>query len=553
MTPERLGGGTRSRWTSLLDAAALRGADAEAPALVYLETDAEPQVVSRAQFRARARAHAKALRRAGIGPDDLVVLAHLPEVETVFAFWGALLLGAVPSIFPTLTEKLDRELYFASVAELVRHAQVKAVLTSETFAPELQARVDRVVVGLSALLDNGATDSTPDFVPASDAVAFLQHSSGTTGLQKGVALSHAAVLNQLASYSDALALDAEDVVVSWLPLYHDMGLIAGFLLPLVQGLPLVLMSPFDWVAHPALLLRAIDRYRGTLVWLPNFAYNHCARRIRRRDTEGLDLGGVRAFVNCSEPVHDESHRLFIERFAANGVRPEQLTVSYAMAENTFAVTQTPVARAPRLDVVNGQVNVSCGPPIPGASVRVLDDAGASLAERQVGELVVRSDCMFNGYYRRPDLDAGAWWQGWYRTGDMGYLAAGEVYVIGRKKDLIINGGKNVYPQDLEALASAIPGVHAGRAVAFGVYDEREGTEVVAMVAEVETPDPADRHEIEQAIRQRIVQAASVTVTHVTLVDERWLIKTSSGKIARAANRAKWLEERAGPGREGAPT
>jgi fatty-acyl-CoA synthase len=168
----------------------------------------------------------------------------------------------------------------------------------------------------------------------------LQHSSGTTGLQKGVALTHTAVLNQLAAYSQAIALHADDVVVSWLPLYHDMGLIAGFLLPLVQGLPLVLLSPFDWVQHPALLLQAIDRYRGTLCWLPNFAYNHCARRIRRRDKEAVSLASMRLFINCSEPVRHSSHQLFLEAFAAQGVTPDRLGVSYAMAENTFAVTQT---------------------------------------------------------------------------------------------------------------------------------------------------------------------------------------------------------------------
>ena len=220
-------------------------------------------------------------------------------------------------------------------------------------------------------------------------VAFLQHSSGTTGLQKGVALSHEAVLNQVASYSEAIALNDQDVIVSWLPLYHDMGLIAGFILPLVQGVPLVMMSPFDWVAHPALLLHAIHDYHGTLCWLPNFAYNHCARRIRQRDNEGVSLASMRMFINCSEPVRYESHQMFLDRFAANGVTNEMLVVSYAMAENTFAVTQTPIGQAARSDVVDrieleqnrvaqpverdhphAQIRVSCGPAIVNTAVKV---------------------------------------------------------------------------------------------------------------------------------------------------------------------------------------
>jgi acyl-CoA synthetase (AMP-forming)/AMP-acid ligase II len=399
-----------------------------------------------------------------------------------------------------------------------------------------------------------------------NAIAFLQHSSGTTGLQKGVALSHAAVLNQVASYSDSLALNAQDVIVSWLPLYHDMGLIAGFIMPLVQGIPLVLMSPFDWVKHPAMLFRAIHDYQGTYCWLPNFAYNHCARRIRKRDTEGLSLASIRAFINCSEPVHHSSHVAFVDRFAENGATLELLAVSYAMAENTFAVTQSPIGEAARLDIVDraalesdryarpidpdaptAQVNVSCGAPIAGVEVRIVDEKGGTLPERAVGEVAVKSSFMLSGYYRRPDLNEKLWVDGWYLTGAMGYITDGEVYISGRKKDLIINGGKNVYPQDLEAIVNAVPGVHPGRAVAFGVWDERDGTELIGIVAEVDTDDPEQRQHIAGAIREAIATQTTVTASYVYLVGEKWLLKTSSGKIARAANRDKWLAEREAQG------
>lgn len=557
----------RTRFATLLDALTLHEAD-ERLAIAYVASDRDPVHVTRRQFRQEVLAHAAGLQRLGLGRGDLVLVAHTQNLESIYAFWGALLAGAIPAMFPTLTEKLDPVVYMAGMAELVRLSQVSAVLTTSDFAPTLARQLDCPVLDSEALAR--AVDGAGPVVafeapaPDPDSVAFLQHSSGTTGLQKGVALSHRAVLNQIAAYGQAIALQADDVIVSWLPLYHDMGLIAGFLMPLVQGVPLVLMSPFDWVSRPALLLQAIHHYGGTLCWLPNFAYNHCARRIRPGDSQGLSAASMRLFVNCSEPVYAESHRLFLERFAAHGVRPEMLAVSYAMAENVFAVTQTPPGRPPVHDIVDrrtleesrqaravppahprASVQVSCGLPIAGTAVRVLTDDGRSLPDRHVGELAIRSDYMLSGYYRRPDLNP--FDNGWYRTGDMGYLAEGEVYIVGRAKDLIINAGKNIYPQDIEAIVNEVPGVYPGRAVAFGVPDAREGTELIAVVAEVRDPatlaDGRARAALVRAVRQAVAAQSTVSAAYVEPVGRGWLLKTSSGKIARAANRQKWLNGR----------
>ena len=553
----------RPNFATLLDAITLHDGDEARAAIIYLETEQPAVVVSRPGFRRAVTTYAAALRHMGLRPGDLIIIAHTQNLESIFAFWGALLVGAIPAMFPTLTEKLDPDIYMGSMAELTRFSNVQAILTTDEFAPQLAGHVPCPVYGSGQLAASITAAELADFVPATPApagIAFLQHSSGTTGLQKGVALSHQAVLNQLATYSDAIQLSDKDVIVSWLPLYHDMGLIAGFLLPLFQGVPLVLMSPFDWVKHPALLFQAIHHYRGTLCWLPNFAYNHCARRIRQRDTEQLSAASMRLFINCSEPVRAESHALFLERFAANGVTPAMLGVSYAMAENTFAVTQTPPGREPILDTIDQHAleqerrarpvpahhpqavaKVACGPPIPGTAVRVLDKAGHPLPERHVGELAIRSSYMLSEYYRRPDLHP--FHDGWFRTGDMGYLAGDEVYIIGRSKDLIINAGKNVYPQDIEAVVNTIPGIHPGRAVVFGVPDEREGTELIAVVAETDELDPAGYKTTVKAIRQEVARQTTVTISYVQLVGPKWLIKTSSGKIARAANREKWLAER----------
>jgi fatty-acyl-CoA synthase len=558
---------TRNQYHTLLNAAVLGETDCERVAIQYLSTDAESQTITRANFQQVAVDYASALRSMGVGSGDLVIIAHTQNLESIFAFWGALLLGAIPSMFPTLTEKLDPEIYMRNLGELVTLSQVRAILTTDAFAPQIAEHISCPVYGSEALLSAvSSADKLSEFAnPDPEAVAFLQHSSGTTGLQKGVALSHDAVLNQLASYAEALELNDHDVIVSWLPLYHDMGLIASFIQPLVQGIPLVLMSPFDWVRHPAMLLKAIDDYQGTLCWLPNFAYNHCAQRIRQRDSDGLDLSGMRAFINCSEPVREDSHRQFYERFAANGVTREMLTVSYAMAENTFAVTQTAIGTAPKIDVVDrvalqrglqavssdltsetAAPQVSCGRPITNSQVKIVDSAGTSLPERRVGEVLVRSDCMLTEYYRRPDLDPFDG-EGWYRTGDRGYIADGEVYIVGRSKDLIINAGKNVYPQDLEAIVNEIEGVYAGRAVVFGVPDPREGTELIAVVAELDPALEIEERQIMQQIRQRISRQTDVTVNFVELVERGWLLKTSSGKIARSQNRDKWLAQREAEG------
>ncbi|MDX2075742.1 MAG: AMP-binding protein [bacterium] len=543
---------------TLHHAQVLTAPDDSAPAIIFVATDAPTQVITRHDFRGAVRRYAHGFVQMGVHPRDLVIIAQPQNLEGIYAFWGALLIGAIPSMFPTLTEKLDPQIYMNSMAELVRLSDVKAILTTDDFAPQLAEHVNCPVYGTSQFLADESAQGEMNYSPNPTEIAFLQHSSGSTGLQKGVALSHEALLAQVRHYSDAIALTSDDVIVSWLPLYHDMGLIAGFLMPLLQGVPLVLISPFDWVAHPAMLFRAIHDHRGTLCWLPNFAYNHCARRIRVRDTEGLDLRSMRLFINCSEPVRHESHTLFLERFAPHGVTEAMLTVSYAMAENTFAVTQTPIGQIPRLDKIDkaefegnhravvsddasALVMVSCGKPIMGTTIRVVDGDKNPLPERYVGEIAIKSDYMLTEYYRRPDLQPFTL-DGWFLTGDMGYVADGEVYIAGRYKDLIINAGKNVYPQDIEAVVSGVEGIRAGRVVCFGVPDEREGTELIAVVAEAMNDDPLTHKSLVSAIKLTVAQSTTVTVTYVKLVNAGWLIKTSSGKIARSANRDKWMRE-----------
>jgi acyl-CoA synthetase (AMP-forming)/AMP-acid ligase II len=514
-----------------------------------------------------ANSYLRAYARAGIQPGDVVVLILQHGKDLICSYWGAVLHGAIPSIMPFLTEKISPERYRADLAALISITRPSAIVTYPEFESDIRGALHKSDSVRAVICTNTVeTPSVPDWndLPGlqrlQDDVVLLQHSSGTTGLQKGVALSHRAVLNQLEIYSQELHLDSNDVIVSWLPLYHDMGLIAGFLMPILFGVPLVLMSPFDWIGAPYRLMQAVSQYRGTLTWLPNFAFNFCAQKIRDRHLAGVDLSSWRAVINCSEPVRKESHQAFYEKFKAHGLQENVLQTCYAMAENVFAVTQSGLTSQPVFEMVDresfftervarptydGRSTVtlmSSGRPIANTHLRVLDEKGQDVPERVIGEIAIQSDCMLTGYFNRPDITQKAFLGGWYLTGDFGYLADGELYVTGRKKDMIVVGGKNIYPQDLESLASDVPGVHSGRVVAFGLFDEISGTEEVVIVAEVEVLDIEKQSEIADVIRTTINKNSAVALRIVHLVGPKWILKTSSGKVARSANRDKYLKE-----------
>jgi acyl-CoA synthetase (AMP-forming)/AMP-acid ligase II len=536
-------------------------------ALTVLLAGKPDQPITYSQLIHGAAAWDSALTAAEIQPGEVVVLILQHSLELIYAYWGTILHGSIPSIMPFLTEKLLPERYRADLSALVGITRPEAIITYREFAPEVHTAlgdhspVRRVLIAEdTAPVETFAADHFGGLQRKAEDIVLLQHSSGTTGLQKGVALSHQAVLNQLENYAKTLLLNEEDIIVSWLPLYHDMGLIAGFLMPILLRVPLVLLSPFEWVRAPYKLMQAVSRYHGTLSWLPNFAYNFCAQKIRERDLEGVDLSSWRAISNCSEPMRYESHKLFAERFAAYGLNPSALCTCYAMAENVFAVTQGGLDGPNVVDEIDredmqierlavpakeGRATVkmlSAGKPLPNVQVKVLDEHHHEVPDRSIGELALHSDCMLSGYYHRPDATEKAFHEGWYLTGDYGYKVGEEVFVAGRKKDMIIVGGKNVYPMDLEELTMEVKGVHAGRVVAFGIFNETAGTEDVVIVAEVDTEDEAEREKIGDAIRQTVTRGSAVALRYVHLVNSRWLIKTSSGKTARGANKEKFLQE-----------
>lgn len=534
--------------------------------LFFQSAGQEDIPISYKKLLERSYAYTQTYLNNGIQPGDVIIMVLQHSLDLIYAYYGAILAGAVPSMMPFLTEKLLPDKYQQDFQSLVKIIDPRAIVTYREFKNEVFDRFDSQLSVDLFLSDDIGLDllEIPEKLPGMDRqpsdVVLLQHSSGTTGLQKGVALSHEAVFNQLDHYSDALHLDPQkDIIVSWLPLYHDMGLIACYLMPILYGVPVVMMSPFDWVRAPYRLFTAIDKYKGTLCWLPNFAYNFCAKKVRDSQLENLDLSSLRAVTNCSEPMRHESQQAFYERYKTYGFRENALAASYAMAENVFAVTQAGIDEPMAVDIIDRDIfqiekkaippaegkaaitMLSTGKPIKNVEIAISDEKNVFLPDRNVGEVLVKSDCLFNGYYNRRDITEKAFMDGWFKTGDYGYIADGELYITGRKKDLIIVGGKNVYPQDLESIAMEVEGVHPGRTVAFGVFNETAGTEDVVIVAEVDEKEEERKERISREIKDRVTKNSAIALRHVLLVDEKWLIKTSSGKIARAANKEKFLK------------
>jgi len=562
-------------------------------ALTLLFSDKSEKSYTHREFLTNSVSYSQALQSSGIKPGEVAILILDHGEELICAFFGAVLCGVIPSIMPFLTEKLSPDSYRKSLISLFKITAPAAVITSPGFKQDVlnasQGTGVRCILTDTEVKMNFSPGRQVDFssLPGKhqspEQIVLLQHSSGTTGLQKGVALSHRAVHNQIDNYSAALLLNSGDVIVSWLPLYHDMGLIAGFILPILKQIPLVLMSPFDWIRAPYRLLQAISDYQGTLSWIPNFAFNFCAQKIRDKDLVNVDLSSLRALINCSEPMYWNSHKIFLERFKPSGLQSKSLVTSYAMAENVFAVTQGGIETDVIVDIIDrGAFNqnriaiplthprkwekslnfneqeinrphikmLSAGKPIPGTEIRILGPDGEDLPERHVGEILIKSEYMLSGYYNRPDLTKEAFRDGWYMTGDLGYISGEQLYVTGRIKDLIIVGGKNIYPQDLETLAGEVNGVHPGRVAAFGVFSEKSGTEEVVLIAESDLDiefafGPEITPEIEriaEEIRDKITRGTDISLRNVHIVGKNWLIKTSSGKIARNTNREKYLSE-----------
>ena len=388
---------------------------------------------------------------------------------------------------------------------------------------------------------------------------FLQFSGGTTGAQKAIVVTAEMLWEQLERLGEALQFTAEDGVVSWLPLYHDMGLIACYWMPLWHGAASLQIAAGDWVINPELLMRYIARYRATICWLPNFAFSYVSQR-RENMRQKYVLDSVRAWVNCSEPVRQKSMKEFAQAFEDWGVKEESLQASYAMAETVFAVTQTTLGKeltlVPRNEVRRGEhsytdlafdviddVYVASGCALAGTELRIVAPDGTSCGEKVAGEIVVRTPSLFSGYWGSDGFQTCTLKDGWHATGDYGFLAGGELFVIGRFKDIVIVGGNNIFPEDVEAVVNSIAGVYAGRVVAFGVEDTEYGTQGLAVVAEMKGDFSGDAAaKLEAAIRKLVLTTIGTAARYVSVVPQRWIVKSTAGKISRRETRERFLRE-----------
>ena len=507
--------------------------------------------------------HARALRwgerlaeAAGPARRGEVAFVVLPHgIDLYAAFIGAMMAGLAPSMLPTPQVRQDRGAWAKAQSAVIARARPVALAAG---AAERRA-LGGSAGDLPVLEPEPFRPAGPGFralEPGRDDPALLQHSSGTTGLKKGVVLPFGHVDRHVGMLVEALGASGEDVWASWLPLYHDMGLVAAFLAPLSLGAGVVALDPFAWVAEPMSFFRAVARHRATLAWAPNFAFAHWART--RGDHPAVDASSLRALIDCSEPCRPETLERFAAAFADCGVTPDRLACCYGMAEVVFAATQTPPGSPPRTltldaDALEGRRKaeaarpgrrsralLSCGPPLPGVRLRIDAPDGS------VGEILVRSPTRMSGYHAQTH-DPAALAGGWRRTGDLGLLDEGELFVCGRLKELIIVHGRNLYAGDVEAAVSALPGVKPGRAVALGLADEDTGTEELAIM--LEALEGSDRRGLEAVVRESVRGAFGVAPRHVVVADPGALVKSTAGKMSRADNLARLqalLAERIAP-------
>jgi fatty-acyl-CoA synthase len=552
------------RYQTLVDA--LAAAPANKPFATMWRSEDDVQSVSFGEFRRQAGSIAAQIRANDAGEGDTIVLVMPQGITLMAAFVGAMITGAAPAILAYPNFKVDAVKYCAGLRGVTANLRARLVMIDDAFPDNLLTHVTiDESTNLMRGVAPGAIDPSDNDAQASlnhQGIAFIQHSAGTTGQQKAVALSHDAVLRQLRNLSEALEINGQDRIYSWLPLYHDMGLIACFMLPLVYHLPIVMQSPDEWVIQPRTMMELISQYQSTLAWVPNFALQLLARRVRPADRQGLNLSSLRALINCSEPVRGKSIDEFIAAYAPHGFAPTSLHASYAMAENVFAVTQsnigtsngparlwvdlqhlqdgivTPVAAGATESICL----VSSGRCILGNQVRIASSTSETLSDGRIGQILIRSDSLFDGYYNRPDLSAAVLMDGWYHSGDFGFTWKDELYVTGRKKDLIIVAGKNIHPQDVEEIVCDHPQLRDGRAVALGIFNPDLGTEDIVVVAELADEEDIEAAAIERAVRQAVVAELGVAIRALYLKPPRWVVKSTAGKPARSTTRDKLVAE-----------
>ncbi|MBI2754775.1 MAG: AMP-binding protein [Betaproteobacteria bacterium] len=505
-----------------------------------------------------ALGYAARLADAGLQPGQTVAIMLPTCREYLYCFYGALLAGGIPvPLYPpvrlaTIEDHMTRHV---GILQSAGTAMMVTIPEAKPLAYLLRAQVEPLrAVLVPADLENGGTG----FVPVrgkSGHIGFLQYTSGSTGNPKGVVLTHANLIANVRSMGRAARTSSADVFVSWLPLYHDMGLIGGCFATMFLGFPVVLMSPLAFLSRPSQWLWAIHRHRGTISGGPNFSYELCLRRSAEQELEGIDLSSWRFAFNGAEPVSPDTIAAFEERFAKHGLRKNVISPVYGLAECSVGLAFTPPGEPWRVDRLDREAFsrtgeaaparpddpsplnvVGCGTVIPDHDLRVVDAAGIELPDRHEGHLQFRGPSATSGYYRNPDATKGLFDGEWLNTGDRAYLSEGMLYLTGREKDIIIRGGRNISPYELEEAVGDVPGIRRGCVAVFGSADRASGTERVIVLAETREADVSRHAELKQKVNELAVSLVGAPADDIVLAPPHTVPKTSSGKIRRVAAR-----------------
>jgi acyl carrier protein len=502
---------------------------------------------------------AAGLQTLGILPGQSVAIMLPTSRDYFVSFFGVLLAGAVPvPIYPPArpSQVEDHVRRHTAILDNALASLLITVPEAKPVARLLRARLQRLArVCTVDELNADASGFRAPLIGAAD-TALMQYTSGSTGNPKGVVLTHANLLANIRAVGEGVRADPTDVFVSWLPLYHDMGLIGAWLATLYHAVPLVVMSPLAFLLHPSRWLWAIHRHRGTLSASPNFGYELCLRRITDEEIEGLDLSSLRVAFNGAEAVSPVTLDRFCQRFQRYGFRREAMMPVYGLAECAVGLTFPPLYRGPLIDHVQRDPFVTtrralkaaptddsalrfvaCGQPLAGYEIRIVDASGRELPEREEGRVQFRGPSTTSGYFRNPEATRKLFVQDWLDSGDLGYVAEGDVFITGRTKDIIIHAGRNIYPDELEEAVGDLPGIRKGRVAVFGSPDPSSGTERLVVMAETREADASARAALTTRINALALKLTGTAPDDVHLAPPQTILKTSSGKLRRAASRA----------------
>jgi acyl carrier protein len=525
---------------------------------VHLYEEGQETPITYRQLYDGALGYAARLSQAGLQPGQMVAIMLPTCKEYLFSFYGVLLAGGVPvPLYPParLTTIEDHMTRHVGILKSAGATIMITIPEAKALAYLLRAQVESLrAVLMPADLEGSGAGFAPVRGKSGD-IGFLQYTSGSTGNPKGVVLSHANLLVNVQAMGKAVSAGPSDVFVSWLPLYHDMGLIGGCFATMFLGFPVVLMSPLAFLSRPGSWMRAIHRHRGTISGGPNFSYELCLRRIPDQEMEGIDLSSWRFAFNGAEPVSPDTITTFEQRFSKWGLRKNVLAPVYGLAECTVGVAFTTPGEPWRMDALDREKFsqsgeavparpddpaplrvVGCGHVIEGHDLRVVDAAGLELPDGHEGLLQFRGPSATSGYYRSPEVTRKLFDGEWLHTGDRAYLKEGMVYITGREKDIIIRGGRNISPYELEQAVGDLAGVRRGCVAVFGSRDASTGTERMVVLAEMRDADASRHSDLKRMINELAVSLTGAPADDIVLAPPATVPKTSSGKIRRTAAR-----------------